>query len=383
MVGPENQKVTFIELFFDLVFVFSVTQVVGLMHDGVTWTSVGQSLLVFWMVWWAWTQFTWALNAADTTHYFVEIGTLLATVLAFFMAVALPDAFHDRELWFAIPYVLVRTVGLVIYSMVTSANPEQRTAVRTFAFVSVGGMVAVIAGAIAGGDTLYWLWGISILLDVIAAGVGGRSSDWNLYTEHFVERHGLFVIIALGETLIVTAGGVTGADWDAELITVAVLAVAITFAFWWSYFPSAKPRLEHALEHEPRATHAAKSRDVFSLLHFPMICGIIALAVATEEAIAHSHHPLEIEGRLMLAAGLALFVGVMALATFRANGQLLLARAGIVGVTAAIVIFVADVSPITTLAIAFTGTLIALIAEEFTVKSAHEIGSLEMESAEN
>ena len=247
LVSPENQSVTFIELFFDLVFVFAVTQVVGLLHDGITWSGIGQSVLVFWLVWWAWTQFTWTLNAADTTHNLVQLSTLAATVVAFFMAVALPDAFHSRELAFAIPYVLVRVIGLGLYALVAASNERLRAAVTTFSLVSTGGMVAVVLGAVVGDSSQYWFWGFAILLDVIAAGVGGQAEGWDLHTEHFVERHGLFVIIALGESLIVTAGVVTGAEWSGELIGAAVLAVAITFGFWWSYFPISKPRLEHSL----------------------------------------------------------------------------------------------------------------------------------------
>ena len=128
--SPEDQSVTFVELFFDLVFVFSVTQVVGLLHGGLDWTVVGQAILVFWLVWWAWSQFTWALNAADTTHPFVQLGTLLATAVAFFMAVALPDAFGERALWFAVAYVLVRVIGLVLYAWVASEDSAQQAAVR-------------------------------------------------------------------------------------------------------------------------------------------------------------------------------------------------------------------------------------------------------------
>ena len=91
--SPEDQSVTFVELFFDLVFVFSVTQVVGLFHHGLDWSTAGQGILVFWLVWWAWSQFTWALNAADTTHQWVQLGTLLATAVAFFMAIAVPDVY--------------------------------------------------------------------------------------------------------------------------------------------------------------------------------------------------------------------------------------------------------------------------------------------------
>jgi low temperature requirement protein LtrA len=122
----EDQSATFIELFFDLVFVFSVTQVVGILHHGLSWIAIGQAVLVFWLVWWAWTQFTWALNSADTTHPKVELGTLVATALAFFMAIAVPEAFEARALWFAIAYGLVRTVGLVIFSWVIAEQDAKQ-----------------------------------------------------------------------------------------------------------------------------------------------------------------------------------------------------------------------------------------------------------------
>jgi low temperature requirement protein LtrA len=313
IASPDNQNTTFVELFFDLVFVFSVTQVVGLLHGGLNWTTIGQAILVFWLVWWAWTQFTWALNAADTTHQLVELGTLGATALAFFMAVTLPDAFSDRGWWFAIVYVLVRGIGLALYAWVASADPSQRAAVVTFAAVSLGGLVAVLIGGYLGGGIQYWFWGLAIGLDVIAAAVGGQAEGWNLHPEHFGERHGLFVIIALGETLIVAASGVTEAPWTGHLVTVAVLAVAITCGLWWSYFVRIKPILDRALESSRGAEQSTMARDVYSLVHFPMMCGIIAYAVAVEEAIAHPVDPLPLYSRVALAVGLALFVGGMAL----------------------------------------------------------------------
>ncbi len=213
IVSPEDQRVTFVELFFDLVFVFSVTQVVRLLHHHLDWTGVGQTVLVFWLVWWAWSQFTWALNAADTTHAGVELLTLLATGVAFFMAVSLPNAFSGGGAWFAVPYVLVRIIGLGLYIRVSlDAGPSHRTAVRTFALLSVGGLAAVLAGGFAGGSTTYWLWGIAILLDIVAALVGVEAGEFDLHPDHFAERHGLFVIIALGESLIVAAGGLSGAE---------------------------------------------------------------------------------------------------------------------------------------------------------------------------
>ncbi len=252
VVSPDDQKVTFVELFFDLVFVFAVTQVVGILHGGIDWTLVGQVILVFWLVWWAWTQFTWALNAADTTHPMVEIAILAATAVAFFMAVALPAAFHGGAFGFAVTYVLVRIIGLAIYAWVASVDPLQRAAVRTFGMVSIGGMVAVLVGGYLGGSLQYGFWGLAILLDVFAAAIGGRREGWNLHPDHFSERHGLFIIIALGETLIIAAGGVAGGSWTIPAIAAAVLAVAISCGLWWSYFPHAKPVLDHALEARTR-----------------------------------------------------------------------------------------------------------------------------------
>lgn len=364
IVSPEDQNVTFVELFFDLVFVFAVTQVVGLLHHGLTWLGVGQAILVFWLVWWAWTQFTWALNAADTTHTLVELGTLLATATAFFMAVALPEAFHSRALWFAGPYVLVRLIGLALYIWVAAANPSQRAAVQTFAVVSSGGLVAVLIGGLIGGTTLYWLWGLTILLDVIAANVGGQAEGWSLHPEHFGERHGLFVIIALGESLIVAASGVTEAEWNGPLLAVGVLAVALTCGLWWSYFPRAKPKLDQALAASRGAVQSMMARDVFSLIHFPMLCGVVAYAVAIEEAVAHPGEPLPLTGRLALATGLVLFVGGMGVARWRARQGLPWPRLMVVGLMAVAIVGVGGLAAPLSLALAVVGVVVIAVWEQ-------------------
>ena len=363
ITSPEDQGATFIELFFDLIFVFSVTQIVGLLHGGFNWISVGQAVLVFWLVWWAWTQFTWALNAADTNHPWVEFGTLIATAVAFFMAITLPEAFHDHALWFAIAYVLVRSIGLILYNWVSWEDKSQRVGVIIFALVSLAGLTAVLIGGYMGGAAQYWLWGLAILLDVIAALIGGNVEGWNIHPEHFSERHGLFVIIALGETLIVAGSGVTGEAWTGNLIGVAALAVAITCGLWWSYFPRLKPALEHAMA-SIQGSRAKFARDVFSLIHFVVLCGVIAFAFVIEEAVAHPDDPLPFVGRLALAIGLALFVGGMALAMWRAAAKILVARVVLTLATAAAIIFVVGVSPLVTLGIAFVGVVLIVALEQ-------------------
>ena len=321
IISPDDQSVTFVELFFDLVFVFCVTQVAALLHGHVDLPSAGSALLVFWLVWWAWTQFTWALNAANTDNPRVQAVTLLATAVAFFMGVGIPRTLGGGALWFAVPYVFVRIVGLHIYYWVASGDPAQRRAVRIFGGFSTAGLIAVLVGAFAGGTALYWWWSFAIALDLIAAAIGGQQEGWNLHPEHFVERHGLIVIIALGEALIVAAAGLAGAPRSPTVIATGMLAVAVTCGLWWSYFRQARPVFEHTLAALEGTARSRAARDVFSVIHFPMLCGVIAMAAATEQVLAHPDEPLAVSLRLALGVGAVLFVCGTAAALWRATGR--------------------------------------------------------------
>lgn len=361
--SPANQKVTFVELFFDLVFVFCVTQVVSLLHDGVTWRSVSESILMFWMVWWAWTQFTWALNAADTTHPRVEIATLIATGVAFFLAVGVPFAFHGRPLWFAGTYVTIRVLGLLVYDWVAWADTSQRAAVRLFSLVSVGGLIAVLIGGFIGGTAQYVWWSAAIALDLVAAAMGGNAEGWNLHAEHFSERHGLFVIIALGESLIVAALGLSKGAWSATELLTAIVAVAIAGAMWWSYFVRSKVELDHALESAEGRARSALARDAYSLIHFPMLLGVIAFAATIDQALSHATDPLSTPGRALLAASSFLFSGGMGLALWRAGRKVTLARRWIPIFTAIAVLSVPNVPAVFSLAILLVGSAALVIGE--------------------
>lgn len=377
LASAEDQGAAFVELFFDLVFVYSVTQVVGLLHHHFDWTGAGQAVLVFWLVWWAWTQFTWALNAANTAHTHIQFWTLAATAVAFFMAVALPDAFLGGGLGFAIPYVVVREIGLLLYVWVAWEKPSQRAAVKTFGLLSLGGLAAAIAGGIVGGPAQYWLWGATIVLDFLAAWLGGQAEGWDIYPEHFAERHGLFVIIALGESLIVTASSLAGAAWTFSTSIAAMLAVALSCALWWTYFARSKPRLEAALAAQAGLKQSTMARDAFSLMHFPMLGGVIAYAAAIEQVAAHSGEPLALNARVALALGLVLFVGGMAGAMWRATCGRLWPRVLIVSVTAPLVVALSGVPATVSLGVALAGVLlIAALEQRLTPEErANEAGS--------
>jgi len=362
IVSPDDQKVTFVELFFDLVFVFCVTQVVALLHGHVDLHSAGSALLVFWLVWWAWTQFTWALNAANTEHPRIWIVSLLATAVAFFLAVGIPQALGDGGLWFAVPYIAVRIIGLLVYYWVAWTDPAQRRAVRVFGLFSATGLAAVLAGAILGGNAQYWCWGLAILLDLMAAGVGGQLEGWNLHPDHFVERHGLIVIIALGETLIVAGAGLTGAPRTPAAIATAILAVAATCGLWWSYFGHARSVFEHALAAVRGNARSRLARDTFSVLHFPMLCGVIAMAAATEEALAHPDELLGVGVRMALSGGAVLFVCGTAAAIWRSTGRVLVWRV-VLAPAFAIAVLTIGASPWLSMSLVVT-MLIAIAAVE-------------------
>ena len=379
ILSPENQRVTFVELFFDLVFVFCVTQVVKLLHNGVTWQSIGEVVLVFWLVWWAWTQFTWALNAADTTHPRIEIATLVATGVAFFLAVGIPEAFHGYPMWFAGTYVAVRVLGLLVYRWVTSTD-QQGPAVLRFSVVSISGLMAVLIGGFIGGTGQYVAWAIAIALDLLAAVIGGNSEGWNLQAEHFSERHGLFVIIALGESLIVAALSLTAGEWPVDKVAMAVLAVAIAGAMWWSYFARSKQELEHALESVHGTDRARLARDAYSVIHFPMVLGIIAFAATIEHALAHSHDPLGLAGRSLLAASVLLFVGGMSVALMRAGKTVPLARWWIPLVTAGTVFALGEVQALVSLAVVLIGLTLMAVLEPVRVR--HHLVAREASASE-
>jgi low temperature requirement protein LtrA len=326
LTTTEDQSATFIELFFDLVFVYAVTQTVSLAHEQLTLAGVGRAVIVFWLVWWAWTQYTWALNSADTTHPAVDAVMLAATAIAFLMAVAIPDAFVGAGPLFAMTYVAVRGTGLVLYGRVAWDEAAKRAAVRRFSAASLAGLAAVAIGGATEGDARIWWWTAAVLLDVAAAVAAGGVEGWDIRPDHFGERHGLFVIIALGESLIVAAAGLTGAERTPHTLAVAILAVATTGGLWWSYFVGAKPALDEALRRRDGVQRSALARDMYSIIHFPVVFGVVLLAVAIEEAVAHPETPLPRGGSLALAAGVTLFVAGTGAALRRSGYPLPAAR---------------------------------------------------------
>ena len=179
--APQPQPVTFVELFFDLVFVFAVTQITVSTASDLSVANLLRSLLLFWLIWWAWTQFTWTLNPADTTHRLVRAITLAATGAAFIMASSVPRAFADDALWFAVPYLVVRLLGLGLQVRIDLEQDSDGVAtVQRWAAASSLGLIAVLAGALVDPPARNWLWLLAILLDLAAAALAGGGKVWDL-----------------------------------------------------------------------------------------------------------------------------------------------------------------------------------------------------------
>ncbi len=360
----DDQPTTFVELFFDLVFVFALTQIVSLLASDSSWAGVGRALIVFWLVWWAWTQFTWALNSADTTHPAIELATLAAAVTAVFMAITIPNAFGDSGLLFAVMYVVVRIIGLGVYVAISAPDAAKRQSVVTFAGLSVFGLVAVIAGGMVEGDARTFAWLAALVLDLVAASLAGTNDGWDLRPEHFGERHGLFVIIALGETLIVTASGLTGADRSTAVYVVGFVTVVATAGLWWTYFARAKPALDARLHRLSGGALSAASRDVFSFLHFPLVFGVALLALAAKKAVAAPSEPLDPRYLVALLAGVALFELMMVAGLWRTGRRPSPVRPVVILVVVVAAVLLRDEPATVAFAVVCAGLLAISLTEE-------------------
>ena len=210
--ASEPQPVTYVELFFDLVFVFAVTQLTALTAHDLTPGGILRSILLGWLIWWAWTQFTWTLNPADTTHPTVRVVTLAATAVALVMSASVPQAFTTDALWFALPYVIVRVLGLGLQVRVELERVgENHGGVYRWATFSAIGLLLVLLGAVADPGIRPWIWLLAIVADLVAAAMAGRGAVWDMDPAHLSERHGAFVIIAIGESLIIAGTAVANA----------------------------------------------------------------------------------------------------------------------------------------------------------------------------
>ena len=380
MVGPtrgsiratDAQPVTFVELFFDLVFVFAITQLTALTAHDLTPGGILRSILLGWLIWWAWTQFTWTLNPADTTHPAVRVVTLAATAVALVMSASVQQAFTVDALWFAVPYVAVRVLGMGLQIRVEIERVgESHAGVIRWVGFSVIGLLLVLVGAVADPAIRPWIWLLAILADLVAAAMAGRNAVWDMDAGHLSERHGAFVIIAIGESVILAGTAVANVERSVALEAAAGAAILVAALLWWTYFGWLKQALEHAYAGVPPERNGPVARDAFSLAHFPLIAGIVGFAVALEGIGAHPDEPMATAVLASLGVGVSLFVGSSALSLRLAGGPLLIPRLGILAVMLAAFVLLAslDIAPVWPLVVVAIALLAIVLIEGAGVES--------------
>lgn len=356
--STEPQGATFIELFFDLVFVYALTQVTTLVVHDFTWGGAARAAVVAWLVWWAWTQFTWTLSPADTTHPGVEVVVLGVTAVAFFMARSVGETFDGEPWLFLVPYLLIRAIGMSLYGWIGGDDDRQMArSMGLFALASLPAMLALMAGAFVGPGARTGLWAAAIALD-LAAGVAVRGVTWRVHVSHFAERHGLFVIIALGESLIAIGVASTALTATFSSFVVKGAGVALVCALWWLYFGWFKAWLEERVE---ASDGIDLIRNAYSFVHYLVVMGVVGVAAALESAIAHPGDPFTTAAATSLVLGTVAYVGGVAFLAWMAGGVVLRARLSLLALIVAASLGAAATAATGSLVIGVTAVALGLI----------------------
>jgi low temperature requirement protein LtrA len=286
---PEDreQRVTNLELFFDLVFVFAITQVTALMADDPTWRGLGAGMLVLGALWQAWVAYAWLTNAIDPDEDAARLIVFAAMAAMLVAALAAPGALGDHAVAFAVAYLVVRALHLFLYLQRTD-DPGVHRAIRRLALPLLTSPLLLLAAA--------------LLLD--GAFLAG-SEGWVVSASHFGERHGLVVIIALGESIVAVGAGAEG--FDANVVAGAVLGVVVSAGLWWAYFDVVAVVAARRLAALHGAERARMARDSYSYLHLPMVAGIILLALGVKKVLGHPSEPLSTTAAVALCGGPALY----------------------------------------------------------------------------
>jgi len=370
-VAAEEQRATSLELFYDLVFVFAITQVSHLLLEHLTWAGAGQALLVLLVVWWSWNYTTWVTNELDPESLSVRllmIALMLATLL---MAIAIPQAFGEHALLFVGSYVAIQ-VGRHTFLTFAAAEPgtiERERAGRILTwFVAAG--VLWIAGALVDGPARVAFWLAALALDyggpLVTYRVPGlprvAPEAWSVGTEHFAERFGLFVILALGESIVITGATTSALDLDTARFVALGMAFLLTAALWWLYFTSVARIAQRHLELSENRTLLA--RDAYTYLHLIIVAGVIVSAVGDELVIAHPLEMLPGDQVAAVVAGPAIYLLAHALFRLRMAGSVSWKRLG--GALVCVLVgFVGVYVPALVVAALLIAVLVAVIVSEY------------------
>ena len=303
----EEERVTPLELFFDLVFVLALTQCTALMAAVPSWEGLAQALLIMALLWWSWSGYAWLTSVLDPEEGAVRLVMFAAMAAFLVCALCVPTAFDDDALLFAGAYGAVRLAHIGLFALAARDDPELRHSVATLA-VSTAISVGLLGVASATDDALQGaIWAFAILLDFAGPFFFG-AAGWRIMPEHFAERFGLIVIIALGESIVAIGVG-TEVGIDAGVVAAAVLGTAGAAALWWLYFDVVViVATRHLARAKPGLEQNSIGRDSYGYLHFPMIAGIVLGAMGLKKTIGDVEEPLKLVPVVALYGGTAIYL---------------------------------------------------------------------------
>ncbi len=312
--GHTSEKVSFIELFFDLVFVFAITQLSHSLIGHFSATGALQTLMLLLAVWWVWVFTAWVTNWLDPEKLPVRCLLLVMMVVGLVLSAAIPDAFGTRGLVFAGAYAAMQ-IGRTLFFLwaVKGEAGMVRGFQRIICWLGTGSVFWITGGFLEGGARMA-CWGVALLIEYISPSVGfqvpglgkSASTDWQVSGHHMAERCGLFIIIALGESILVTGATFSGLEWTAPLVAAFMALVIGSIAMWWLYFDTASDFGTQVISSSENPGHLA--RLAYTYLHLFLVAGIILSAAADEFVLAHPASHTDAKTAIALLGGAALYL---------------------------------------------------------------------------
>lgn len=307
--SDEEYSVTPLELFFDLIFVFAFTQVTALMAHDLTWAGMVRGAALLLVVWWAWVGYSWLTNAVpvdDDIRARVVVFAAMAAGLV--MGLAIPHAFDSDGVLFGFSYLTVTLLFVLLYAVATRDRPEMNRAVRRLApGVLAAPVLVVVAGYLDESLLRAVLWTVALIVTV-AAPLASGTRGWHVRPAHFAERHGLIIIIALGESVVALGLSASEEAQTFLIVAASVLGLVLVASLWWIYFDVVSRAAEIALKNATDQKRNALARDAYSYLHFFMVLGVVFLALGLKKSLLHVTDPLPAVAAFGLFGGVALYL---------------------------------------------------------------------------
>jgi low temperature requirement protein LtrA len=324
------------ELFFDLVFVFAFTQVATLLANDPTFSGIGRAVLVLAALWWAWAAYAWLTNVVEPEESAVGAALLVSLIAMFVAGLAVPGVFDNDGVLFGAAFLVVCAIHVALYALAAGGNRDLLGAVfRLAPWALLGATLILVAGFTDGART--WLWLAALACTYFGAALSG-TTGWHLHPSHFAERHGLVLIIALGEAFVSIGIGATGIGIGLGEVVAAILGLLVATSIWLAYFDFFAIRGEQIVGDREGPERVALARDVYTYGHFPMIVGIVLFAFAMKIIVGHVGEELDSVAAFALCGGGALYLLTYSAIRTRVEGRLSISRGRFVAALALLLV---------------------------------------------